>query len=646
MTATDFNMDLSIFNTELSIPTAIFESREDLEVYLADVKHRREQRGKAREKRGYWQYAIQQVAAELALAQEDGDVEIVAELCGVLAEFERLLGTAPERIDPETEAHIDWNSLPPEILDSVPDKVVDRAELAELLESAVGRVELPAAVSLPAVEESRLKEPATLPLPDHAIIEAPAQSVHVVPGSGDAMIDPAISAEERELRIQGYRMEIQDIAEKWKTLDTEGLVSKHGGLNRSHCFSVRALACALNTIHACAFDERMEEPLLPHLRTVRDAMGLAREYANDRGSCLPFDDGSWGSEKQHLTAEEWTELAGRYERMIPAQEAWEWYEANRQLAPQIAQVSVLNGVAAAQQALYRTLEDFDGRDRLQSDLHTALVEAAKQTGYLTALKAETDFDELESLAATLEKILANAQRETREFQARKAKDARKQAALIALDCLFAEQSAIGMDLANVNKDREALFPVLDECLAAGIPPTNVQIRNALVECGPRLLDGELKYSRILDAVLAERERRELHTKTPVVEIEQEDEPSDAVIDEYKEVVSLFTADQRILILGGVPRQRVCDDLMEVLVCDDVKWLESKKSDKAVKFQNEIKKANILILVKNFAGHDMSEKGKEWIKSVGGHFIFLPSGYGVNQIIYQLYKQGGLARVTP
>jgi hypothetical protein len=34
---------------------------------------------------------------------------------------------------------------------------------------------------------------------------------------------------------------------------------------------------------------------------------------------------------------------------------------------------------------------------------------------------------------------------------------------------------------------------------------------------------------------------------------------------------------------------------------------------------------------------MSEKGREWIKSVGGNFIFVPSGYGVNQIIHQLYK---------
>ena len=487
--------------------------------------------------------------------------------------------------------------------------------------------------------------PAPAPKPDESGIRQDETYPSLNSLSGDVVADTGLSAEERQARLRTHEAAVNAIAAKWTVIEEEGLTNKTGGLDRANCARMRALACTLHAIYARAFDEGLEQSLLPRLRTLRDAMGIAREYANDRGVCLPFDDHSWDADRPPLTTEEWEELAGRYERMIPAQAAWEWWEENRQSAPQIVQVTVLNSIAAAQQALYRTLEDFEGRDRLQSELHTALVDAAKQTGYLTSLKTDTSFDDLVSLAADVERTLAAAKLETREFEARKAKDARKQAALAAIERFFAEQPNIGSDGARVIADREALFPLLDECMAAGIPPTNVHIRNALVDGGPRLLEGEIKYSRILDAVAAERQRRGLNTKPPAVEIEPDEEPSEAVIDEYRQVVSLFTAEQRILILGGVPRQRVCDELKELLGCADVQWKESKKSDKAVKFQNDIKRANILVLVKNFAGHDMSEKGKEWIKSVGGHFVFLPSGYGVNQIIYQLYKQGGLARVS-
>ena len=48
-------------------------------------------------------------------------------------------------------------------------------------------------------------------------------------------------------------------------------------------------------------------------------------------------------------------------------------------------------------------------------------------------------------------------------------------------------------------------------------------------------------------------------------------------------------------------------------------------------------ADILLVVMNFAGHDMGKYGREWIESKGGHFILLPSGHGVNQILYRLYE---------
>jgi len=44
------------------------------------------------------------------------------------------------------------------------------------------------------------------------------------------------------------------------------------------------------------------------------------------------------------------------------------------------------------------------------------------------------------------------------------------------------------------------------------------------------------------------------------------------------------------------------------------------------------------VVKKFASHEMTDKGREWAKEFGKMFVLLPGGYGVNQIINQMYLQ--------
>jgi hypothetical protein len=591
------------------VPSTIFDCRDDLHAYLIDLRRRLAERRRAREKRDYWLSAIEQVETELAAAVSEDDTEIAEELSAVLAEFKRLLGLAP--------------TLPlerPAALLLVADQPVQSAE--------------PDCVDTPTIIQSAAQAPA----PEaEAALDSAGFAVVQVAASEPAAVAELLSPEERALRLATHRAAVADITDRWKPVDSDGLAYPNGELNRPNCFRARALACAVNAVFAAAVGDRLEHAMLPEVRALRDRIELARDYANDRAACLPFDSDAWRSDPLRLAADEWEELCGRYERMAVAQDAWEWYERHHAELAQADRLGLLNAVAAVQQALYRTLEDFGGGDRLQSELYGGLREAAKVTGYLGSLNAETPFDELEDLGACLEHTLGAATRSAADHQARSAKEARKQEALAAIDAFCKRQSDLGQSPAAVTQHREALLPLLDACIDAGVPPTNASVRNALLEGGSRLLEGLPKYSRILDAVIAERARRGMDAVPDDIAEEVAEEPSDAAIDEFTEHVRLFAADQRILILGGVPRQRVCDELKEKLGCADIKWLESKRSDKASKFQNEIKKADILLLLKNFAGHDMSEKGREWIKSVGGNFIFVPSGYGVNQIIHQLYK---------
>jgi hypothetical protein len=156
-----------------------------------------------------------------------------------------------------------------------------------------------------------------------------------------------------------------------------------------------------------------------------------------------------------------------------------------------------------------------------------------------------------------------------------------------------------------------------------------------LESGPNLLADQPSAVKIFEAVIAERRRLGMDDIPPVVA--EEETVAEGDVAENQELVSSYTKGKKLLILGGVPRQRTCDELKEALGCASVQWLDSKKSDRAAKFQTEVKKVDFLLVAKNFAGHDMGEKGRQWIKEVGGDFLFLPSGYGVNQIIFQLYR---------
>ena len=67
------------------------------------------------------------------------------------------------------------------------------------------------------------------------------------------------------------------------------------------------------------------------------------------------------------------------------------------------------------------------------------------------------------------------------------------------------------------------------------------------------------------------------------------------------------------------------------------WTE-KKGDHMSKFKRDILRSDVIVVVKKFASHEMTDKGREWAKEAGEMFVLLPGGYGVNQIINQMYQQ--------
>jgi hypothetical protein len=562
--------------------TAVMESLltfpDAVDSYLAGVRSRRLHRRLQRQRQKHLQDAIVKIERELAEAQTDEDTEIASELDSLLREFRMRLSSLQEELTAEPQA-------------------------------AMPHAEPPA------------EEPAAPPAEPAAAAAEPES--------------PAMSDEERQALIQQMTQKLDEIEDRWEKSGDEN-ESNGQSLTRQRGFRLRALFCALGAVHAEAREQGVLNDLQERINGMRDRILMARFFQGDMDESLPFNETCWSSRDGCLTSDEWTALADRYEAAADVEEKRQWYIAHQEKLDMSTRNSLINTLIAGQTRLYRLLEKYQGHDRLQSDLYQDLREAASRVGVVASLTHNIGDAKLECYDAKRQEKWEKAVQEWNRAVETEEKVARKTAAIEAVQAWgerMRDQPITDENLLDVQVE---LFSLLDDCIAASVPPSNVTVRTALLEHAPTLLEGESRYAKFLEAVLDQRRRLGLDPDLTDEE-EEEEEPSESELQEYIARVAEFAAGKRLLILGGVPRPRNCEELKEMLGFAETRWLASKKSDRVTRFKADIMKADVLIVVKNFAGHDISEKGREWIREAGGHFLLLRSGYGVKQIVHHLYQ---------
>ncbi len=589
------------------IDPTIFESLEALDSYLKSVRTRREQRREARLRIEHLSAAIALVREEMDAAQQDHDTDIATELEGVLAEFERRLILA-------------FALTPHTVVQSVPALSVEpMLAVSPIIAYDKACAETPD-VPIPSTEVDTVEE-------GEAAYDLPAAPI-VVPTE--------VSKEQEE----AWFGEIVALSTQWVELDKEGLHPKDRFLNRPACFRMRSLTCTLARIQVQA-EETSVGPQIERAATeLRNRMELARVYAGDSWEALPFDESAWIDTADRLSADAWEELSGLYTVLAEAQEAFDWYGYHCEELGQAAPHGLVNAIGAAQQMLFRALEEYGGSDRLQGDLFGGLREAANHVGFLSSLHVDTPWEELERLAQTLPTMFARAKRDAEGAREKREKDARKAEALQPMLKWQDESNMHELSEAAVTAKRAKLLPLLDACIEANIPPTNVQVRSVLLNAAPVLLKDLSHYAKFLDAVLAERKRKgmDLVPNLDAEVIEDEADLHDDLVTQSTAYLRLLVENQKVLILGGSARPQVAQKLKELLGCADVEWADSKKGDRMNKFKAMISRADLIVVVKNFASHEMTEKGRDWAKEYGKLFVLLPGGYGANQIINQMYLQ--------
>ena len=123
-----------------------------------------------------------------------------------------------------------------------------------------------------------------------------------------------------------------------------------------------------------------------------------------------------------------------------------------------------------------------------------------------------------------------------------------------------------------------------------------------------LLDVLLRYAKFLEAASPQPE---------VPETKVGDDQFRRLVCSVTEI----TQGKTIVMLGGKSRLQVAR-------------YDSDTGDKFAKFASKTSKADIALLLKNFASHEIFYGSKDAMAADGKHFAVLPSGYRVRQVVFQ------------
>lgn len=598
----------------------IYESDDALNAYLQNVRERREQRVAKRLERERLCIRLGKVEEELSLTIAPEDADLAAELTMVLEEFHRRLSLLNAPLLPRFP-------VLPSANDSVPLPAHDETE-GDTLSLKREQDTLPENLPIPAANDDSAANP-VLSNPVEISVAVTHQREPEQPVEQEPMVEPA-DRQEASASLADLQAHLTTLENTWEKWEREREQTVNLALNIPVCLHSRAIACSLHSLTKSAARCGFADAVANRVSDLSYRIVSERDNTDEAGTCLPLVAFADDQKRAKLSVEEWEELAALYHDAAEAAEVWDWFcdflntTGN---SPNLIN-AIANAIAARQRRLDAALKRYNAKDCLLYNFIGNLRALKNKTGILNAIDSDTPANDLKSLAGNFDHLITQAKN--------KIKTEQKKA---VLDALIAHcQKGIIITPITLDKERNDLFPLLDACLEAGIPPSNPAMRDALLDIAPVLMKHVPKYEKILEFVEKERQRRGLDVLPEQDEHAEEPDIADNCVIKSKEYVKTYTASMKILVLGGVPASQPQTRLREILHQAEVEWAECKKHDRIGKFKAQIEQTEMLILIKNFASHELTVKGRELAKKHKIDFVLLPSGYGANQIIHQIYEQ--------
>jgi hypothetical protein len=177
--------------------------------------------------------------------------------------------------------------------------------------------------------------------------------------------------------------------------------------------------------------------------------------------------------------------------------------------------------------------------------------------------------------------------------------------------------------------------LLDQAVAAGVPPTSLDLRELLLPVYDRLppdLPTTAAAERVFRAIEQYRDTQLAVTEPPPLE----EPPSPQVAQ-----VADWLRGKELVLIGGHRRPHHVAALKRVFGLADVRWLSFPEHTSITAFEADIARPEVavVILAIRWANHDYADVNK-YCQKYGKPFIRLRAGYNPNQIAHHVTEQAG------
>ena len=185
---------------------------------------------------------------------------------------------------------------------------------------------------------------------------------------------------------------------------------------------------------------------------------------------------------------------------------------------------------------------------------------------------------------------------------------------------------------DIEQEWQAVIQIVNQLVVDGVPPSNREIRNALLNViddlpeGIVLPDGFRRALTEIDRYLA---RRPPAKKQPV---------SHALVAEVAEAARLLHG-RSLVLIGGSRRREPQAALRRALELSELIWIETKEHQSIDSFEPMIARADVaaVLLAIRWSSHAFGEV-RQFCDRHNKPLVRLPGGYSPNQVAAQILQQ--------
>ena len=181
--------------------------------------------------------------------------------------------------------------------------------------------------------------------------------------------------------------------------------------------------------------------------------------------------------------------------------------------------------------------------------------------------------------------------------------------------------------------RKKLVEAVDELVAAGVPPSDVEIRDALLPIADDLPEPDDSHRGF---ALAVRELdRYLASRPPDDESDPEPEPPTA---EVAEVARLLRG-RNLVMIGGYRRPAAQEALEDALQLGALDWIATREHESIAPFEARVARPEVaaVLLAIRWSSHSFGDV-KLFCDAHGKPLVRLPRGYNPNQVAVEILAQ--------